>query len=286
LTPAVAELFRVTKRFGARVALDDISLSIGEGEAVALLGPNGAGKSTAIAVLLGLRRPDAGVARLFGGNPRAPASRRRVGVAPQEIAFPQTLRVCEIIDLVASHFQSPVAPAALVERFELDGFVGRQAGGLSGGERRRLAVALAFTGRPRLVVLDEPTASLDRQARLAVWDAIRLHAAEGGALLLTTHHLEEAEALARRIVSIEAGSVVFDGSLADLRAAAGVTLVRFRAPPGIQVAGAERDGERLRLLVSDGGRAVEDLVRGGIPLADLEVRQLTLEEALGPKSRR
>jgi ABC-2 type transport system ATP-binding protein len=236
-------------------------------------------------VLLGLRRPDAGVATLFGGNPRAPSSRRRVGVAPQEIAFPQTLRVREIIELVASHFDRPLALDAVVERFELGAVVGRQAGGLSGGERRRLGVALAFTGRPRLVVLDEPTASLDRQARVAVWDAIRIHASEGGALLLTTHHLEEAEALAHRVILIEAGSIGFDGLLSDLRSGAGLTLVRFRAPAGVQVAGAERDGERLRLLVPDGGRAVEELVRGGVPLADLEVRPLTLEEAVGPGSR-
>jgi ABC-2 type transport system ATP-binding protein len=286
MTASVAELSRVTKRFGARVALDDASFSIGEGEVVALLGPNGAGKSTAIAVLLGLRTPDAGVARLFGGSPRAPASRQRVGVTPQEIGFPPTLRVREIIELVASHFESPLRLEAVVEQFELGALVGRQAGGLSGGERRRLAVALAFAGRPRLVVLDEPTASLDREARLAVWGAIRLHAAEGGTLLFTTHHLDEVEALARRVVVIEAGSIVSDGPLARLKAAAGLTLVRFRAAPGVDVAGAEREGECLRLLVSDGGRAVEDLVRGGVRLADLEVRPLTLEEALRPKSPR
>jgi ABC-2 type transport system ATP-binding protein len=283
---SVAELARVTKRFGTRAALDDVSFSIAAGEAVALLGPNGAGKTTALAVLLGLRKPDAGAARLFGGDPRAPASRRRVGVSPQETAFPQTLRVSEIVDLVRAHFESPLPTSAVVERFELGAIVERQAGGLSGGERRRLAVALAFAGHPRLVVLDEPTASLDRDARLAVWSAIGRYVDDGGALLLTTHHLEEAEALARRVVLIEAGSVVSDGSLSDLKAAAGLTLVRFRASPGVEVAGAVRDAGHLRLLVPDGGRAVEELVRGGVPLPDLEVRPLTLEETLASRSSR
>jgi ABC-2 type transport system ATP-binding protein len=283
---SVAELARVTKRFGARAALDDVSFSIAAGEAVALLGPNGAGKTTALAVLLGLRKPDAGAARLFGGDPRAPSSRRRVGVTPQETAFPQTLRVREIVDLVRAHFESPLPASAVVERFELGAIVERQAGGLSGGERRRLAVALAFAGHPRLVVLDEPTASLDRDARLAVWSAIRRHVDDGGALLLTTHHLEEAEALARRVVLIEAGSIVSDGSLSDMKAAAGLTLVRFRASPGVEVAGAVRDAGHLRLLVPDGGRAVEELVRCGVSLPDLEVRPLTLEETLASRSSR
>jgi ABC-2 type transport system ATP-binding protein len=282
----VAELARVTKRFGARAALDGVSFSIGEGEAVALLGPNGAGKTTALAVLLGLRTPDAGAARLFGGDPRDPSSRRRLGVVPQEIAFPPTLRVREIVDLVRAHFESPVPTDAVVEHFGLGVVAGRQAGGLSGGERRRLGVALAFAGRPRLVVLDEPTASLDRDARLAVWGAIRLHLVEGGALLLTTHHLEEAEVLARRVILIEAGSVVSDGALADLRATAGLTLVRFRASPGVEVAGGVREAEHVRLLVPDAGRTVEDLVRAGVPLPDLEVRPLTLEETLAARARR
>ena len=280
---SVAELVRVTKRFGVRAALADVSFAIGEGEVVALLGPNGAGKSTALAVLLGLRTPEAGSARLFGSDPRAPSARRRVGVTPQEIAFPPTLRVREIVELVGAHFESPLPVNTLVEQFELGAIAGRQAGGLSGGERRRLGVALAFAGRPRLVVLDEPTASLDREARGAVWSAIRLHVTDGGALLLTTHHLEEAEALARRVVLIEAGSVVSDGPLADLKAAAGRTLVRFRASPGIELERAVRDGEHLRLLVPDGGRAVVDLVRAGVPLDDLEVRPLTLDEALASR---
>ena len=142
-------------------------------------------------------------------------------MTPQDVVFPPTLRVRELIDLVRAHFERPLPAEALFERFELGAIAGRQTGGLSGGERRRLGVALAFAGRPRLLVLDEPTAALDRDARLAVWEAVRAHVHEGGSLLLTTHHLEEAELLAERVVLIEGGRVASDGPLADLKAAAG-----------------------------------------------------------------
>jgi ABC-2 type transport system ATP-binding protein len=279
----VAELAHVTKRFGAIAALDDVSFSVGEGEVVALLGANGAGKSTALAVLLGLRVPDSGKARLFGADPRAPSSRRLIGVTPQELAFPLTLRVREVIDLVRAHYARPLPVVELVERFELGAIVGRQTGGLSGGERRRLGVALAFAGRPRLVVLDEPTAALDRTSRLAVWEAVRRHVHDDGSLLLTTHHLEEAEALSQRVVLMEEGAVVSDGPLAALRAAAGLTVVCFAAPSGLHIDGAERDGDHLRLLVHDGGAAVEQLVRAGVPLPELEVRPVTLDEAIASR---
>ena len=211
LAVIAAELDRVTKRFGRATALDDASFSVDEGEIVALLGPNGAGKTTAIAILLGLRRPDAGAARLFGGDPRQPASRRNVGVTPQETTFPATLRVREAIALVRAHYQHSLPAETLYERFELGRLVTRQFGGLSGGERRRVGVALAFAGRPQLVVLDEPTSGLDRDARRAVWSAIRAHARDGGAVLLTTHQLEEADALAERVVLIDEGTIVADG---------------------------------------------------------------------------
>ena len=131
----------------------------------------------------------------------------------------------------------------MLARFGLDALAQRQVGGLSGGERRRVAVALAFAGRPRLVVLDEPTAGLDLVARRAVWDAVRAHAAEGGTILLTTHYLEEADALATRVVLIDAGRIVADGTVASIKAAAGLARVSFRAPPGAAIDGAERDGD-------------------------------------------
>ncbi len=282
----VAELEQVSKSFGPTRALTGVSFRIDEGEILALLGPNGAGKSTAIGILLGLRRPDAGVARLFGGDPRRPTSRRRLGVTPQETAFPETLRVREIVDLVRAHYESPLSTGALIERFELEKLAGRQTGGLSGGERRRLGVALAFAGNPLLAVLDEPTTGLDIEARKAVWGAVRAHRAGGGAVLLTTHHLAEAEALADRVVLVEGGTVVADGTVNEVKAGAGMTLVRFRATPGLEVAGAERDGAYLRILTSEGGATVDRLVRAGVPLAELEVRAVTLEEALDARGAR
>jgi len=276
----IAELAAVTKRFGRVTALDGVDVAIARGEVVALLGPNGAGKSTAIAVLLGLRIPDAGHARLNGLDPRCAEARRSVGVTPQETAFPTTLRVEELVELVRCHYAHPVGVGVLFGRFGLERLRRRQLGGLSGGERRLVAVALAFAGAPELVVLDEPTTGLDAHTRHLVWGAVREHASGGGTVLLTTHHLEEAEQLAGRVVMIDAGRVVTAGTVAEIKAAAGLTRVSFRAPSRLDLKDAERDGDRVHFAVSDGGALVARLVRQGVQLADLEVRPLTLEEAL------
>ncbi len=280
---SVAALDAVTKRFGQTAALTSATFAVERGEVAALLGANGAGKTTALALLLGLRQPDSGTARLFGLDPRVPAARRNVGVALQEPTFPTTLRVRELLALVRVHYPTPAPDAALLERFGLASLAPRQLGGLSGGERRRVAVALAFAGRPALVVLDEPTAGLDPDARRDVWAAVRAHAGDGGTILLTTHHLDEADALAHRVVLLDRGVVAADDSVAAIKAAAGLTRVRFRAPPGLAVEGAERDGDCLAILTRDAGAALEQLVRRGVPLAELEVRPLTLEDAIAAR---
>ncbi|HEY4347132.1 MAG TPA: ABC transporter ATP-binding protein [Gaiellaceae bacterium] len=279
----VAELERVTKRFGAVAALDDVSFSLKQGEIAALLGPNGAGKSTAIALLLGLRRPSSGRVRLFAADPRRPPSRKTVGAAPQETSFPPTLRVGELVELVRAHYERPLPFESVVERFGLERLVARQVGGLSGGERRRVGVALAFAGAPRLVVLDEPTTGLDVEARAAVWGAVRAHAAAGGSTLLTTHHLDEAEALAGRVILIERGTIVADGSLAEIKAGAGLAVVRFRGRAAA-VDGAQQEGSFVRIVTPEPGTVVERLVQTGHQLADLEVRPVSLEEALASRS--
>jgi ABC-2 type transport system ATP-binding protein len=277
---SVAALDDVTKRFGDVTALDGVSFAIAPGDVVALLGRNGAGKSTALAVLLGLRCPDTGTARLFGVDPRRANARQLVGVALQDADFPATLRVRELVELVRAHYVFPLPTPSVLREFGLGELAGRQLGGLSGGERRRVAVALAFAGRPSLVVLDEPTAGLDGSSRRSVWAAIQTHAEEGGTVLLTTHHLEEAEALATRVVLIEAGTVVTDGSVAAIKAGAGLTRVTFHTSSDIPIDGAERDGTLVRIFTSDAGALVERLVRDDVRLTDLEVRALTLEEAI------
>jgi ABC-2 type transport system ATP-binding protein len=208
VTP-VAVLAGVSKSFGRIPALDRLDLSIDAGETVVLLGPNGAGKTTALALLLGLRRPDSGEVRLFGRDPRDPRARRQTGCTPQEASFPATLRVCEVVELVRTHYPAARGRATLLEEFHLADLERRQIGGLSGGQRRRLACALAFAGDPDLVVLDEPSNGLDLESRLRLWETIR---ASRCAVLLTTHSFEEAEALATRVAVLHGGRVVASGS--------------------------------------------------------------------------
>ena len=219
-----AALWGVSKRFGSIVALDAVEVQLRHGEVLALLGPNGAGKTTALSLMLGLRRPDVGRAELFGEDPRRPASRALAGVTPQETGFPPTLRVREIVDLVRAHYAAPAATADLLGRFDLADCARRQVGGLSGGERRRLAVALAFAGRPLAAFLDEPTSGLDVEARRTVWSELQEYAAGGGTILLTTHHLDEAEALASRVVLLARGRIAGMGSPAELAGAHGGSL--------------------------------------------------------------
>ncbi|HEY1367948.1 MAG TPA: ATP-binding cassette domain-containing protein [Gaiellaceae bacterium] len=277
----VAELQAVTKHFGAQAALTGLTMQVERGEVVALLGPNGAGKTTALSILLGLRRPDTGLVRVFGHDPRRLAVRRRWGCTPQETSFPPTLRVGEVIELVRRHYPRPAETHELLKLAGLTPFAHRQTGGLSGGERRRLAVALAFAGRPELVFLDEPSTGLDVESRHLLWGAIRRYAADGGTMLLTTHYLEEAEALASRVAVIAAGALVADGPTEAIRALTGTSRVRV-APPIPALDGVERiaeEGSAVAIYTKDPGGVVRQLVAAGHPLDDLEVTRSTLEEA-------
>ncbi|GGL24872.1 ABC transporter ATP-binding protein [Planomonospora parontospora] len=272
----------VTRRYGDVTALDRVSLGVRPGELVGLLGPNGAGKSTLINLFCGLRRPTSGRVELLGGSPADPVRRRGIGVTPQETGLPATLRVGEIVDFVSAHYPRSVARGALLERFGLSGLERRQVGGLSGGQKRRLAVALAFVGDPRLVFLDEPTTGLDVEARRALWDAIRDFHSDGGTVVLTSHYLEEVEALAERVVVIGQGRVLADGTTEQVRDIAGVRRVTLTAGDLPELPGVlrtEREGGRTHLLTSDADALVRELVRAGVPFSGLEVRPTSLEEA-------
>ena len=220
--PASALAFHAAeKRFGAKVALAPLDLTIEQGEQVALLGPNGAGKTTLVSLVTGLRRPCAGAVRLFGMDPRDWRARVRLGTMPQQMDFPPTLRGREILDLARVHAAAPPTLEELSGRFGLDDMLHVQNGSLSGGQRRRLALALAFANAPALVVLDEPTTGLDVESRRGAWDAIAAFAAGGGTVLLTTHYLEEADALADRVIVLARGEVVADDSPRSLKDGAG-----------------------------------------------------------------
>jgi ABC-2 type transport system ATP-binding protein len=278
----LAQMRNVTRRYGDTVALDGVDLSIRAGEVVGVLGPNGAGKSTLLKLLVGLRRPTSGTVELFGGSPLDPANRRQIGVTPQETGLVPTLRVAECIDYVARHYPDPLPRDEVLARFGLENLARRQTGSLSGGQQRRLAVALAFVGRPRLVFLDEPTTGLDVEIRHVLWDAIRAFHAEGGTVLLTSHYLDEVEALAQRVVVIDNGRVLADDTVAAVRGLVGVHRVSLAAMPlpplpGV-VAMSESDG-RVHLLTSDADELVRALVRSGVAFRDLAVRPTTLEEA-------
>ena len=278
----VASLEAASKSFGTVCALDTVDLELRQGEVLGLLGPNGAGKSTAISLLLGLRRPDAGRAVLFGRDPREAAARRRIGVVLQEISLPPVLRVAELLDLVRAHFAHAVARDELLERFDLADVARRQIGGLSGGERRRLAIAAAVAGRPAALFLDEPSAAIDVRGRQVLWDELADFVAGGGAVLLTTHQLEEAERHATRVALIAGGRVVGEGSVAELRARVGRTRVSLRAPrlPSLPAsASVSSTLDRHVIHVDDAEAFVAALVRSGVRYQDLEVVRPTLEDA-------
>jgi ABC-2 type transport system ATP-binding protein len=271
-----------TRRYGSVVALDDVNLDVHAGEIVGLLGPNGAGKTTLLNLLVGLRRPTAGRVELFGGDPRDAVNRRAIGVTPQETGLPPTLRVGEVVDYVRAHYPDPVDRSELLARFGLDTMARRQTGGLSGGQRRRLAVALAFVGRPRLVFLDEPTTGLDVEARHGLWDGIRAFHADGGTVLLTSHYLEEIEALAARVVVLGQGRILADDTTAAIRNLVGVrrvSLTAARLPPLPGVTSQSSVDGRTNLLTTDSDRLVRELVTSGADFSDLEIRPTSLEEA-------
>jgi ABC-2 type transport system ATP-binding protein len=279
---AVAQLQNVHKRYGRAHALRGIDLDIRQGELVALLGPNGAGKTTVVSIVLGQRRPDSGSASLFGQNPTIPAARRSVGATPQETGFADNLKVREVIDLVRAHYPEPASTEEVLVRFGLVQVAGRRTGGLSGGQKRRLAVALAFAGNPRAVILDEPTTGLDVDSRRGLWELIRAFVSGGGTVLLTTHYLEEAQAMASRVVVISNGQIVAQGTVEEIIARVGLSRVRLRAPsiphlPG--VARAERTNDHHTLYTADPDELVRALALHGVPFTGLQVEQASLEEA-------
>ncbi|MES1256957.1 MAG: ABC transporter ATP-binding protein [Acidobacteriota bacterium] len=208
----------VTKAYGAIPALRQLDLKIERGELLALLGPNGAGKTTAVKILLGLARPDTGNATIFGCDPASHEAKLRRGALLQVARVPETLKVREHIQLFSSYYPNPLPFAETIAAAGLAGLENRLFGELSGGQKQRVLFALALCGNPELLFLDEPTAGLDVEARRGLWSRIRAFVARGGSVLLTTHHLDEADALANRVAVISKGRIVEEGTPAQIKA--------------------------------------------------------------------
>lgn len=282
---ALARLHGVSKHYGPLHALNGFDLELRSGELLALLGPNGAGKTTAIGLLLGLIRADTGSVELFGHDPQDIAARRQIGVMLQDAQLPPTLRVGELIRLTTSYYPNP---RSVLESAELAGvadLLHRPYGKLSGGQQRRVQFALALCGRPRLLFLDEPTVGMDIDARQKLWAAIRHLIAEGNAVVLTTHYLEEAEALADRVCVMAHGRVISEGSVDALRARIALKRVwcSTRLPLGDvaawpEVVEARSDGERLCLSTEYVELLVRRLLAEDITLSSLEIRAAGLSE--------
>ena len=282
----LAQLADARKRYGAVQALDGIDLTVHSGETVALLGANGAGKSTAIALMLGLERADAGTIAVLGEAPGALAARRGVGVMLQSAGIPDNVLVREVLQLTRSYYAAPRPIAECVALAGLEGLMDRRYGRLSGGQQRRVQFALAVCGNPRLLFLDEPTTGLDIEARQLMWAAIRRLVGEGAGVLLTTHYLEEAEALAQRVVVLNRGRVAAAGTMHEVRALVGQRRIRcFSALDVAEVAtwpgvrSARRDDARIDVVADQAEAVVRRLLAEDAAVTELEVVRAGLADA-------
>lgn len=282
----LAALRGVRKRYGAVVALDDVDLALHAGRVTALLGANGAGKTTAVGLLLGMASPDTGEASLFGQAPGRLSVRRNSGVMLQTAGIPDTLRVGEVLELTRSYYVDPISVADCVALAGLGGLLSRPYGKLSGGQQRRVQFAIAICGRPRVLFLDEPTTGLDIEARQGLWKAIRELVDGGCAVLLTTHYLEEAEALADQVVVLHRGRIVAEGSVAQIRARVSQRRIRCASTLDAdevsrwpQVRSALRDGDVLDIVTDAAEAVVRELLSRDAALAGLEVKRAGLADA-------
>jgi ABC-2 type transport system ATP-binding protein len=283
---AVASLDAVSKNYGTVKALKNVQFSVRAGELVALLGPNGAGKTTAVKLLLGLASPSAGRVSVFGGNPVQPEVRMRVGAMLQVAKVPETLKVREHIDLFSSYYLNPLPLAATLAAAGLEEIKDRQFGELSGGQRQRVLFALALCGDPDILFLDEPSVGMDVETRRALWEQIRSLVARGKTVLLTTHYLPEADALADRVVVINKGEIIAEGTPAEIKAKTAGRKIRcisklsaetVRAVPGVLAVRTDR--EAIEISATDAERVIRELLRRDETLSGLEITSAGLEEA-------
>jgi ABC-2 type transport system ATP-binding protein len=277
----------VTRRFGAVLAVDNVSLTVGHGETIALLGPNGAGKTTTISMLLGLSQPDSGSIEIFGSAPGSAAAHANVGAMLQDGGMMPGVLVGELLGMVRSLYQAPLALDEVVEISQLRGLEKRRVDRLSGGQSQRLRLAMALIGDPRLLILDEPTAAMDVETRRGFWHAMEGFTERGRTILFSTHYLEEADVAADRVVMMARGRVVADGTPAAIKNSVGLRVIRFSIEragiagletlPGAVSATAH--GNRVELRCSNSDSSLRALIAARPDAYDIEVAGIALEDA-------
>ena len=275
-----------SKSYGAVRALTGLDLRVHAGEVLAILGANGAGKSTALGLLTGRLSADAGQVEVLGGDPRDSRRRRGLGVMLQEGSLPDMVRVAEHVELFSTYYPSPRPVAQTLALAGLEALADRPYGALSGGQQRRVQFALAICGRPALLFVDEPTVGLDIEARRGFWSVLRTLRAEGVGLVLTTHYLEEADALADRVAVLAHGGLIAEDTPAGIKARAAGKRVRAKSSvpletitgwPGVRSATAT-DGI-VQLLSHEPEEVLRRWLALDPKLSELEVSGLNLEDA-------
>jgi len=282
----VARLEGVSRRYGQQVAVDGLDLSIPKGGVYALLGPNGAGKTTTISMLLGLLRPDRGTITVLGRRPGEMDARRAIGTMLQVSGVPATLTVREHIELFSGYYPKPMPFAEVIALAGLEGLEKRRFDRLSGGQKQRVLFALALCGDPELLFLDDPTVGLDVEARRRMWQVIRDFAARGRTVVLTTHYLEEADALADRIGVLHRGRLVAEGTPEEIKRRVGGRIVRCETTVAHEVLGrlpgvrsVRQAGTRVELTTAQAEALLRELLALDPTLAKLEVADIGLDDA-------
>jgi ABC-2 type transport system ATP-binding protein len=286
VVPPAAQLVDATKKYGSVEALKGVSFDIELGDVVAMLGPNGAGKTTSISLLLGMRNPTSGKALLFGLDPKDLNARSRVGVMLQESGIPQMLKVREIVDLFRSYYPKPMARHRAIAMASLEEKANALVKELSGGQRQRLYFALAVCGDPEVLFLDEPTVGMDVEGRRSFIERIAEFARLGRTVVLTTHYLEEADQLAKRVIVIDRGLVIADASPQEIKSKVAGKRVRFKSAAltdkdldGLPVTSSALDDHTVQLLTNEPEAVLKELFRRGIDITELEVAGADLEDA-------
>ncbi|WP_174267069.1 ABC transporter ATP-binding protein [Streptomyces sp. SLBN-31] len=286
-TPVVG-FDQVSKTYGTVRAVDGLTLALHPGETVALLGPNGAGKSTTLDLLLGLKNADSGSVRVFGTSPREAIVAGRVGAMLQSGGLMDEVTVAELVRLGCDLHPRPYKPADVLARAGITQIADRKVNKLSGGQAQRVRFALAAAGDSDLIVLDEPTTGMDVSARQAFWATMREQADQGRTVLFATHYLEEADAIADRVLVLHRGRLLADGTAAEIKAKAGARRVSFDLEGPIDEAplrelpfltSLDVSGQTVRIQSADADATVHALYGLGLYPRNLEVAGLGLEQA-------